>query len=127
MYTITLTLSSALSAGNAHYAAETSERKTGGNRETPDTREIYSVDTVYTVHSPPADRESVILAPAAWCSLGLLLILSVKEVWTERTPDSRPLDLTTTHTCNAVLSVPARDSKGAAWRQYQKNTGCTDR
>ncbi len=77
------------------------------------------------VHSMPAVRESVILAPAAWCWLALLPLLSGRQVWSDRPPDSRPPGPLTPCSRNAdhVLSVPARDFKGAECRQYQKRWG----
>lgn len=55
----TLSLSSALSASSAHYAAETSERKRRDSRHKGDLLPNQPV------HSTPTVRESVILAPAS--------------------------------------------------------------
>lgn len=83
---LTLSLSSALSASSAHYAAETSDRK---KRETPDTREIYSQTSLFTPQSESQRswHQRVMLAhpvPSSLCQGGLERKAPVLQ--TSRTP-----------------------------------------
>lgn len=76
---LALSLSSALSASSAHYTAETSERKESRDRETPDTREIYSQTTLFAAcqqqESQWSWHQQVMLAhpvPSPLCQGGLM-------------------------------------------------------
>ncbi len=66
------------------------------------------------VHSMLPVRESVILAPAARCSLALIPPLSAREVWSDRPPDTRaaaPL---------APLQMQCRPGAGCPCRRLQR-------